>query len=78
MAIGVYYQGIFITGQPDIGQVVEMDMSVDKVFRLKNPHKPEEGFKPPMTAIVLVVDALRRRVGKEYVQKTSPENPVNQ
>jgi hypothetical protein len=55
-----------------------MDMSVDQILWFKNPHKPKKGLKPPVTGILLVMDAPGGSVGQEYVQVASPEDPVKE
>jgi hypothetical protein len=53
-----------------------MNMTVDEVFGLEGPHEPEEGAKTTMTGVFLVVYPFGGRMGQEYVQIPSPENPV--
>jgi hypothetical protein len=77
MAIGVDYPGIFIPGSSEIGQIVEVDMAVDEVFGLENPHEPQKNLETPVAWVLLVVDVPGRSMGQEYVQKPSPEDPVD-
>jgi hypothetical protein len=77
MAIGVDYPGVFIPGSPEIGQIVEVDMAVDEVFGLENPHEPQKNLESPVAGVLLVVDVPGRGMGQEYVQKAPPEDPVD-
>jgi hypothetical protein len=78
MTIGVDHQGFEIAGSPDTGKVVEVNMTVDKVFGLKDPHKRKEGLETPVTAVFLIVDPLGRGVSQKDVEETAPENTVKQ
>jgi hypothetical protein len=53
-----------------------MNMPMNKVFGLEDPHKPQKDLKPPMTFIRFIVNALGRRMGEENVHKTPSEDPV--
>jgi hypothetical protein len=76
MAIGVKYLSVPVFGHPDIREVIQMDMPVDEIFWLKNPHEPEKSLKTPVAGIVFVMNAPGRGMGEEDVQKTAPEDPV--
>jgi len=41
---------------------------MDEVLRLKGAHEPEKGLESPMAGIILIVNAQRRRMGKEDIQ----------
>jgi hypothetical protein len=76
MAVGVDNRRGVIPADPRFRKVVEVDMPVYEVLRLKGTHKPEKGLKPPMAPVGTVMDAERRGVGEQHVQKTPPKEPV--
>jgi hypothetical protein len=78
MTIRVYYFGFFIFCGAYFGKIVEMDMAVDQVFRLKNPHKPEKRVKALVAEILPVMDAPGSGVGQEHVEETPPEQAVKE
>jgi hypothetical protein len=78
MTVRVYYFGFFIFCRAYFGKIVEVDMAVDQVLRLKHPHEPEEGVKALVAEILPVVDAPGSGVGQEHVEETPPEQAVKE
>jgi hypothetical protein len=76
MTIGVYNLGFIIIRGTDFGKIVQVDMAVNQVFRLKNPHKPEKSAKALVAQVLPVVDAPGSGMGQEHVKKTPPEQAV--
>jgi hypothetical protein len=52
-------------------------MTMNKVFRLNSPHKPEKNLKTPVTWVFFIVNSQRGGVCQEYVKPAAPKNPVN-
>jgi hypothetical protein len=55
-----------------------MNMPMNKVLRLEDPHKPQEAVKPPMTFIRFIMNPFGGRMGEEDIQKTASEDPVKE
>ena len=51
-------------------------MAVDQVSGTEFPHKPKEDPESQMATIRLIMNAPRRGVGHQDIQRTSPEQPV--
>jgi hypothetical protein len=77
MAVGVYYYSILVFGTPYIAMIIKVNMTVDQIPGPEDAHKPQKDFKAPVTGVLLVVDAPGGGVGKEQIQKTAPENTVD-
>jgi ACT domain-containing protein len=76
MAESVDDRGISPLGATDIGQIIQVNMPVDKVSGPENLHKPQKSLKTPMAFVAFVVNALWRGMGKEYIHKTAQKNTV--
>ena len=76
MTVSVDDHGIFPLGTTDIGQIIQMNVPVDKVSGLENLHKPQKSLKTPVAFVAFVMNALWRGMGKEYVHKTAEKNTV--
>jgi hypothetical protein len=76
VAAGVNHIGVHTAGTADIGQIIQVNVTVDKVFRMEFLNKPIESVKTPMAQVVSVVYALWRRVGQENVKKSLVKEPV--
>jgi hypothetical protein len=78
MAVRVDYFGFYILRGAYFGKIVEVNMTVNQVFRLKHTHEPEKRVEAPMAEILPIMDAPGSGVGQEHVEEPPPEQAVQE